>query len=79
MASKVWEKGCKKVKHNIADNEEMRAEHAWLVFLYGLDLVTNIMHHLDHKKDTAINVPPRYRVVYHDCVEYYNRWCGVVK
>ena len=65
-----------KKENTIFNNEEMRAEHAWLVFMYGLDLVNNIMYHLHEKKDSALRVPPRYKTVYYDCVDYYNRWYG---
>lgn len=54
--------------------EKQSAEHAWLVFLYGPDIVSNILHHLEYKKELTLRIPKRYEVVAHDVVEYYNRW-----
>lgn len=55
---------------------ETFADYCWLVFLYKRDLVNNIIYHLHNHKDKKINIPERYSVVWHDCVEYYNRHYG---
>jgi hypothetical protein len=60
----------------ILNDEEMAAEHAWLVFLYGLDIVNNIMYHLHNSKDKELKVPDRYKIVAYDCVKYYNHYFG---
>lgn len=56
------------------NNETKKAEYAYLVFMYGLDLVNNVLYHMEHRKDRRLNVPKRYKVVAQDCADYYNRW-----
>ena len=56
--------------------EQQASDYAWLVFLYGLELVNNILFSLHKDKDKEISVPPRYAVVYKDCVNYYNEYYG---
>lgn len=56
--------------------EEQASDYAWLVFLYGLSLVNNILFALHTNKDKQISVPEKYAVVYRDCVNYYNEYYG---
>ena len=56
--------------------EEQASDYAWLVFLYGLSLVNNILFSLHTNKDKKISVPEKYAVVYTDCVNYYNQYYG---
>ena len=52
------------------NNETKKAEYAYLVFMYGLDLVNNVLYHMEHRKDRRLNVPKRYKVVAQDCADY---------
>lgn len=65
-----------KKMNTILNNEEQQAEHAWLVFLYDLNLVSNLLYHFHNKKTEAIKVPVRYKQAYFDCMDYWNRWYG---
>ena len=47
-------------------SEEQASDYAWLVFLYDLNLVNNVLYHLHCKKDEKLKVPERYAVAYMD-------------
>ena len=53
---------------------EQAADYAWLVFLYNLDLVNNLLYHLHYKKDEAVRIPARYETAYYDIVNFYNTY-----
>lgn len=55
-------------------NESKEADYAYLVFMYGLPIVDNILNHMEHCKDEPLKVPDRYQVIAQDCADYYNRW-----
>lgn len=57
-------------------NEHQAADYAWLVFLYNLDLVNNVLFTLHTTKDKAVKVPKKYHAAYYDIVDYYNRYYG---
>ena len=57
-------------------SEEQASDYAWLVFLYDLNLVNNVLYHLHCKKDEKLKVPERYAVAYMDITDYYNRYNG---
>jgi hypothetical protein len=61
---------------SVFKTEAQAADYAWLVFLYGLNLVNNILFKLHTDKDKPITIPPRYKVVYGDVVAYYNQYYG---
>lgn len=61
---------------SVFDTQEQAADYAWLVFMYNLNIVNNILYKLHTDKDKAIHVPERYRVVYEDVVNYYNTYYG---
>ena len=60
----------------VFDSEEQAAEYSWLVFLYGLNLVNNLLYHLHYKKDEAVRVPKQYKTAYYDIVNFYNTYYG---
>ena len=61
---------------SVFQTETQAADYAWLVFLYGHELVNNILFSLHKDKDKEIRIPKRYEAVYHDCVYYYNEYYG---
>ena len=60
----------------IFKTETQASDYAWLVFMYDLNLVNNVLYHLHYKKDEALRVPPRYGVAYADIADYYNTYYG---
>lgn len=60
----------------VFNDEEQAADYSWLVFLYNLNLVNNVLYHLHYKKDVAVKIPGRYKTAYWDIVNYYNRYYG---
>ena len=60
----------------IFKTKEQASDYTWLVFLYDLNLVNNVLYHLHYKKDEALRVPERYSVAYADIADYYNRYYG---
>lgn len=60
----------------IFKTQEQAADYTWLVFMYDLNLVNNVLYHLHYKKDEKLRVPERYAVAYMDITDYYNRYYG---
>ena len=60
----------------VFNSEEQAAEYSWLVFMYNLDLVNNLLYHLHYKKDEAVRIPARYAAAYYDIVNFYNTYYG---
>lgn len=60
-----------KLKNELIIDQE--AEYAWLVFVYGQEIVDNILKALDNNKGRELKVPKRYVDVTTKVVDFYNR------
>ena len=49
-------------------------EYAYLVFLYGKDLVDNVIYHCDQQKGDCVHSPERYLEAMTKVVQFFNRY-----
>jgi len=49
-------------------------EYSYLVFLYGKDLVDNVIYHCNNQKGDCVHSPERYLEAMTKVVQFYNRF-----
>ena len=50
------------------------AEYSYLVFMYGKDLVDNVIYHCNNQKGDCVHSPERYLEAMTKVVQFYNRF-----
>ena len=49
-------------------------EYSYLVFMYGKDLVDNVIYHCNNQKGDCVHSPERYLEAMTKVVQFYNRF-----